>query len=128
MRTMKRIGWKSIGVAALSAMVFVAPVGADDHAGTKLLRGVVACVFGFLEIPGNMVQIAQKDSIPEGIFEGGLKGLLMMVTRTTVGVYETVTFPIPIKDYKPVIDPTYPWDYFCGEEEKPAAPAAPAQR
>ena len=127
MKTMKRIGWKIVGVATLSVTVLVTPVGADDRASTKLLRGAVGVLLGFLEIPGNMTQIAQKDSIPEGLTEGMFQGVLMMATRTVVGVYEVVTFPFPIKDYKPVIEPTYPWGYFCGKEDKAAAPA-PAQR
>ena len=130
MKMMRTSSWKITCAAVLVATVLASPLHAGDNAGTKLLRGLAGAVFGFLEIPGNMLQIAQKDSVPEGLSEGFFKGTLMLLTRSIVGTYEVVTFPIPIKDYKPMIEPTYPWDYFCGPEEKPAAPAtpAPAQR
>ncbi|MBI5396802.1 MAG: exosortase system-associated protein, TIGR04073 family [Verrucomicrobia bacterium] len=128
MKMTRTTGWKIMAAAAVSAAVFAAPLRADDNAGTKLLRGLAGLTLGLLEVPGNMTEIARKDSVPEGLTEGFFKGSLMFLTRSIVGVYEVITFPFPIKDYKPVVEPTYPWGYFCGPEEKPAAPAAPAQR
>jgi len=123
MKMMRMNGWKAMCVATVVAAVTVLPASADDNAGSKLLRGLAGLSLGFLEIPGNMTQIAQKDSIPEGLTEGFFKGVLMFATRSVVGAYEVVTFPFPIKQYKPVLEPTYPWGYFGAEEEKPAAPA-----
>lgn len=123
MKMMRMNGLKIACVAALAAMVVVAPAGADDNAGSKLLRGLAGMTLGFLEVPGNMTQIARKDSIPEGLSEGLFKGVLMFASRTLVGTYEVLTFPFPLREYKPILEPTYPWGYFSSEEDKPAAPA-----
>lgn len=41
------------------------------------------------------------------------EGLGMIVVRTPVGVYETVTAPFPAPEgYRPIIRPEYPWSYF----------------
>jgi putative exosortase-associated protein (TIGR04073 family) len=67
----------------------------------------------FLEVPGNMVLETDRRGPAVGLPLGFVKGLGMIVVRTPVGVYETVTAPLPAPDgYRPIIRPEYPWSYF----------------
>jgi len=81
----------------------------------KLLRGLAGMVAGVLELPGNIVAVANEDGGGAAATIGFAKGLGMIPVRELVGVYEFVTSPIPFpEDYRPVIYPEYPWDYFNG--------------
>lgn len=112
------LGSVLLGVAVLTVTV-ATPVQADDM-GSKACRGLAGLTLGVLELPGNMVDVSNKEGVLLGCSEGFLKGLVMVPLREIVGAYEILTFPFEIeKGYKAVLPPDYPWSYFCAEE--PAA-------
>ena len=79
-------------------------------AGDKLVRGLANVCLGFLEIPRNIHNTTQEDSVLAGWTVGVGKGLGYTLLRMGVGVYEVVTFPFPApKDFMPVITPEYVW-------------------
>jgi putative exosortase-associated protein (TIGR04073 family) len=81
----------------------------------KLARGVSGMTLGVLEIPGNMAAETDARGPGEGLPLGFAKGLGMLVERELVGVYEFVTSPFPVpNDYRPIMQPEYPWSYFDG--------------
>jgi putative exosortase-associated protein (TIGR04073 family) len=107
--------------AALIAVFVVAPrAGAHPRHTTtrydavhKLGRGLAGMTTGFLELPGNIVAVNREQDAGAAATIGFAKGLGMIPVRELVGVYEFVTSPIPFpEDYRPVVYPDYPWDYF----------------
>lgn len=77
-----------------------------DNPGSKLLRGLTNTAFGFLELPINIYRISVKEGYPTGLTYGVGKGLVDGVYRTLVGIYEAVTFVIPVPaDYKSILTP-----------------------
>ena len=121
MKPAKKLGWSiACGVAFLT-MVMATPSQAYDM-GDKACRGAAAMVFFLLELPGNMVEVSNKEGVLMGLTKGFAKGFVMMPLRGLVGVYEFFTFPFDIQPgYEPVIAPEYPWGYFCGEDKAPAS-------
>lgn len=77
-----------------------------DQAARKLGRGLVNVVTGWAEIPVQLgTGMSETESI-EGFFLGFGKGLVWTILRTGAGVYETVTFFIPLPaNYAPLMDP-----------------------
>ena len=41
------------------------------------------------------------------LFSGTFIGIGRTVIRTGAGVYDVVTFPFPIQDYDPILEPEY---------------------
>jgi len=79
----------------------------------KLGRGLANTFFGFLEFPRNIVDVAEEDGALASITYGFAKGLAMSFLRTGIGVYETVTFLIPLPfRYEPILEP----EFMMGEE------------
>jgi len=82
------------------------------YAGTpmeKIKRGamnIISCPF---ELGNGMMQANEQDGIGSAYTWGIVNGVLRVGLRAIVGVYELVTFPIPIpKDYAPIMtDPEY---------------------
>jgi putative exosortase-associated protein (TIGR04073 family) len=102
-------------VAAALAVVASATAVAEDGAGSKFTRGAVGLLFGWLEIPNQMYETAVNDGPGMAATVGFAKGLGNMITRYAVSTYEFVTFPFPINDYKPVMQPEYPWGFLASE-------------
>jgi putative exosortase-associated protein (TIGR04073 family) len=72
----------------------------------KLGRGVVNTAFGVVEIPKQIVKRALDTGCASGYISGLFVGTGYFVLREMAGIYEIVTFPIPIPEhYAPVIDP-----------------------
>ena len=108
-----------LGVAVLAVTV-ATPAQAEDM-GDKVCRGFSGLLLGVLELPGNMVDVSNKEGVLLGCSEGFLKGLVMVPLRELIGTYEVLTFPFEIeKGYKAVLPPDYPWSYFCSCGEGPA--------
>ena len=77
-------------------------------AATKLGRGAVNTVTGWVEIPKCINETAQESGALAGATWGLLRGLGHGFIRTVAGVYELVTFPFPAPpDYEPVMEPEY---------------------
>ena len=106
-------------VVSVSSAVVVAPcsVWASDvptlhayTAGDKLVRGLANVFLGFIEIPRNIHNTTQEESLLVGWTVGTGKGVGYTVLRLFVGFYEVVTFPFPLpEDYVPVYQPEYVW-------------------
>lgn len=72
----------------------------------KLGRGVVNTTLGVLEIPKQSVKRAIDTKTSYGYISGGFLGIGYFVLRELAGVYEIVTFPVPLPaHFEPVIDP-----------------------
>ncbi len=83
----------------------------------KLGRGVSNALGGWLEIPLNIQErYRPNDAFTSGV-SGAMTGLVKGVVRTGVGVYEAVTFFIPLpEDFQPIL-PTLP--YFDRATKRP---------
>ena len=112
----------ALSITLLAIVVFVTPASAhrrmesEDYSPVdKLARGAAGMVAGFLELPGNIIAVNREDGPGAAATIGFAKGLGMIPVREVVGVYEFVTSPVPVPDdYRPVVAPEYPWDYFDG--------------
>lgn len=111
-------------VAAMAAMVCATSVSAEGSGpGAKLCRGLAGVGLGFLELPGNMVEVSKEKGVLMGMSAGFLKGMMMIIVRGTVGLYETLTFPIAAPaEYRCPVTPDYPWGYFTGADTKALPP------
>lgn len=80
------------------------------HITRKFLRGCGNVAFGWCEIPRN-IHIAIEDLDPlTGTIVGTVKGMGHAVVRTSWGVWEVVTFPIPVpSEYRNVVKPEFIW-------------------
>jgi putative exosortase-associated protein (TIGR04073 family) len=102
------------GVLALFVLVFAAhpsvqaePMEAGK-AFTKLTRGFVNLITGWVEIPKRIHETTQTSGAAAGFTWGLLRGLGRGFIRTAAGAYEFVTFPFPAPPgYEPVIQPEY---------------------
>ena len=81
-----------------------------QSAGDKLTRGLANTFQGVLEVPRNISNTTETQGLLTGLTVGVGKGLGYGVLRTLVGLYEVVTFPIPVPaGYAPIIRP-YEWN------------------
>jgi putative exosortase-associated protein (TIGR04073 family) len=109
----------AVELVLLGAVCLTASQAAAYDALDKLGRGFAGMTTSFLEVPGNIVAETRDHGAAQGIPVGFFKGLGMIVVRTPVGVYETLSAPIPAPaGYRPIIRPEYPWSYF-GDGRKP---------
>jgi|SRR5882724_12661053 len=88
------------------ALVLVAPAAHADRLDVgdygpagKLGRGLIA--------------EGAHDNGAAGAAVGVGRGIALTIARELVGVYEFVTFPLPVpRGYRPILDPPYSWEYF----------------
>lgn len=74
----------------------------------KLGRGLGNLTCGYLEIPNQMIQLSKTQRWPVADFGGLFKGIYMGTLRTGAGIYEVLTFPIPVPNgYRPLIEPEF---------------------
>jgi len=74
----------------------------------KLGRGITNTATGWIEIPKEIGRNAEKSGDMAGLVVGPLKGLTKAISRTAVGIYDLLTFLIPLpRHYEPVIEPEY---------------------
>ena len=90
----------------LGILVFGTVLYAEDSAATKFGRGICNVVAS----PGEyVVQTAKlmKTNDPVTAYFGGIaQGTCWMLGRIGVGIYDLVTFPVPLpKHYKPIMNP-----------------------
>lgn len=77
-------------------------------AATKLGRGVVNVITGWVEIPKRIYETSTNQGTAAGLTWGLLRGFGYGFVRTAAGFYEVLTFPVPQPpDYMPVIQPEY---------------------
>lgn len=91
----------------------------DIQIGTKMARGVTNLGLGWAEIPKQIYLVGQRGGWAAGAFRGSIDGLGMFVARTIAGMYEILTFPIPLPPhYQPLVGPEFVW------QPEPPAPVA----
>ncbi len=75
---------------------------------TKLTRGAVNVVTGWVEIPKRIHETTESSGAAAGFTWGLLRGLGHGFIRTAAGFYEVFTFPFPAPPgYESVIQPEY---------------------
>lgn len=78
------------------------------QAFTKLTRGFVNIITGWVEIPKRVQETSEISGAAAGFTWGLLRGLGRGFIRTAAGFYEFFTFPFPAPPgYEPVIEPPY---------------------
>lgn len=100
---------KGIVICVVFLMVLnIASSGYAQDMGKKLCRGLANIFTGWMEIPKNIQATAKEENFLSGITLGLAKGGAMTFVRTGFGIYETVTFPIPLPDgYNPLLEPEF---------------------
>ena len=95
-------------VAILVSSVFTQNAYCDD-ALKKLGRGLANCITFPIEIFDQMKKTNLSDGPVAGCTWGLLKGIGMTGVRAVVGVYEVITFPVPLpRNYEPILkDPEF---------------------
>ena len=99
-------------LVALFVFVGTPQVSAEQmeagKAFSKLTRGFINIVTGWVEIPKRIQETSQTDGAAAGFTWGLLRGLGHGFIRTAAGFYEFFTFPFPAPPgYEPVIQPEY---------------------
>ena len=90
---MRRIVFWILGGMVLSSLS-ASPVWAQDPIH-KMGRGIVNVLTGWLELPKQIHLGLQENNPVTGVSSAVLKGAGLTVLRSSVGLYETLTFPIP---------------------------------
>ena len=101
---------KVISVIIVIAIFMIPVLSAQaDNALDKLGRGAANVITSPFEISKNMGDAKEESGIFASLTTGLLKGIFDFGKRAVVGVYEIVTFPVPVPaDYKPILtDPEY---------------------
>lgn len=75
----------------------------------KLARGAANLGCGWLEIGAEIFREAERTDESIGtLLVSPFKGLIKGIGRTLAGVYEIVSFPIPIpRGYQPLVEPEF---------------------
>ena len=99
-------------LAAFVLLIGAAPASAEPmeagKAFTKLTRGGVNVITGWVEIPKRIQETSQTSGPWAGFTWGLLRGLGHGFVRTAAGFYELFTFPFPAPPgYESVIQPEY---------------------
>jgi putative exosortase-associated protein (TIGR04073 family) len=115
-RSRSRRAIVALGVAVIFA---AAPVAAatdsnQQDAGDKALRGLANILTGVMAFPGEIYKHWTADGPGMGLMVGIPMGASMIVGRMLVGFGELLTSPAPWprKDFGPLIEPPYTWNYF----------------
>jgi putative exosortase-associated protein (TIGR04073 family) len=92
--------------------MMTSPVQAEEESyvagfGDKLGQGVSNLLFGFVEIPKNIINISNQYDVLSGLTWGLVRGIAHGITRTFVGAGEILTSPFPTYDFA---TPAYVWD------------------
>jgi putative exosortase-associated protein (TIGR04073 family) len=78
---------------------------------TKLARGLANLLLGWAEIPKEMYvqsQVKKPESLGSVFVEAPVLGFGKAVGRTATGLFEMVTFFLPVpEEYAPIIEPEY---------------------
>jgi putative exosortase-associated protein (TIGR04073 family) len=99
-------------VAALVVFASAVPASAEPmdagKAFTKLTRGFINIVTGWVEVPKRIHETSQESGAAAGFTWGLLRGMGHGFIRTAAGFYELFTFPFPAPPgYESVIQPEY---------------------
>ncbi len=107
--------WTRLAACVLAVAILLPGIAEAKKytAARKVGRGLAAMTTGFLELPGNIVQMNREKGAGWAMTLGFATGLGKLVTRHLVGVYEFLSAPFPAPTgYKPILEPEFPWGYF----------------
>jgi putative exosortase-associated protein (TIGR04073 family) len=108
---MRRLESVLIPVALAVTLALPAGSRAEESYGRRLAdkasQGLANVLFGWNEIPKNVINISSDNTFLCGVTWGGIRGVVHAVGRTVLGAAEFVTSPIPTRDY---VTPGYVWD------------------
>lgn len=109
MRTRRVLGVTAIVAAFMALPVPTAQAEMNANgAGTKLLRGGINVITGWVEIPKRVSETSHEQGTLSGLTWGLLRGFGYGFIRTAAGFYEVFTFPFPAPlNYEPVMQPEY---------------------
>jgi len=100
-----------IMMAAVAAITFtITPIMAGEYAddiGSKFSRGLANTVTGWGEIPKNIANESRSSNVLVGFTWGTVKGAAHAIGRSSVGVFDLVTFFAPSDEY---VHSTYVWN------------------
>ena len=107
-----------MSIVALAALVLSVMGGPNAWAQDpihKLGRGAVNLLTGWIEIPKQLQQGTLEENPVAGAGRGLLRGVGLALLRVGVGLYEGVTFPLPLPSaygspYAPMELPDYAWE------------------
>ncbi len=86
----------ALTVTLAAGVLGISPAAWAQDPIHKMGRGMVNVLTGWLELP-KQIQLGTQASNPiTGLAMGLMKGAGMTLLRSGVGLYETVTFPIPL--------------------------------
>ena len=92
----------------LIGVILFAPMTEAQSPARKLLRGTANLLTGWVEIPKNIYDTTVEANVLSGITFGAVEGIGMAIVRTGAGVYDIVTFPLPLpENYEPVLFPEF---------------------
>ncbi|MGH7275321.1 MAG: exosortase system-associated protein, TIGR04073 family [Nitrospiria bacterium] len=78
--------------------------------GQKFIRGMANTFTGWVEMPKQMYLRTSKGPLVIGVVQGILEGIGMSLARTSAGLYDIATFPVPLPwHYGPILEPEYVW-------------------
>ena len=104
---MKKIKFIVILAIIVSLISMQSPCFAENML-RKLGRGTCNILTSFIELPKAIQESFYADGPLAAVTHGILDGLYKFTARTVVGVYEVVTFPVPIPaHYAPIIEPEF---------------------
>lgn len=80
-----------------------------ERIALKAARGVDNTVLGLVaEWPKTIYYESKAHGVPYGATVGAVQGLAVGVFRTGVGLFELLTFPVPVpSDYRPILSPQF---------------------
>lgn len=100
-------------LAALMAFNMYTPMshaeGYVSDVSSKFTRGFANLFTGIGEVPKNIVYVSEKTNPVAGGPGGLVLGTLHTLGRTTTGIFDILTSPIPTKS---LIQPEYVWEDF----------------
>ena len=115
------IGLVTSAILAMPMSSFAFPIsaGVEEIGQTpgptrKLARGLANAVFGCLELPRTIQRVYRfEGGIPASTL-GVISGVAAAATRTAVGIFEVITFPLGLPStaydtgYGPLLQPEFP--------------------
>ena len=105
---MKKIAKITIEFVLILSMVCIQSPCFAQNITRKLGRGVANLATGVFEIPKSIQEKFFDDGPIAAATYGVFDGVYKFVVRAAVGVYEIVTFPIPLPaDYSPIVEPEF---------------------
>ena len=85
---------------------------------TKLIRGAVNTVTGWVEVPKRVLETTESSGPASGFTWGLLRGFGHGFIRTAAGLYEVFTFPFPAPaGYASIMEPEYVFSTAAGASD-----------